>query len=106
NTPSIVMDELRIATSWAEVTPTTLSNEEFNVANFSIYPNPTSTGYVNITSTNADAMSVAVFDVLGKQVINTTINNNRLDVSSLNTGLYVVKISQNNATITKKLIIE
>jgi hypothetical protein len=105
-TPFILFDELRIGTTWDDVTPTTLSNEEFNVANFSIYPNPSSNGFVNITSTNADAMSVTVFDVLGKQVINTTINNNRLDVSSLNTGLYVVKISQNNATITKKLIIE
>jgi hypothetical protein len=105
-TPFILFDELRIGTTWADVTPTALSNEEFNVANFSIYPNPSSNGFVNITSTNADAMSVAVFDVLGKQVINTTINNNRLDVSSLNTGLYVVKISQNNATTTKKLVIK
>jgi hypothetical protein len=84
----------------------TLSVGDATITNFSIYPNPTSTGYVNITSTNADAMSVAVFDVLGKQVINETISNNRLDVSSLNTGLYIVKISQNNATVTKKLVIK
>jgi hypothetical protein len=84
----------------------TLSVNQFETNIFSIYPNPTSTGFVNITSTNVDAMSVAVFDVLGKQVINKTITNNRLDVSSLNAGLYIVKISQNNAIITKKLIIE
>lgn len=84
----------------------TLSVGDATITNFSIYPNPTSTGFVNITSTNADAMSVAVFDVLGKQVINDTISNNRLDVSSLNSGLYIVKISQNNATVTKKLVIK
>lgn len=83
-----------------------LSVNQFETTRFSIYPNPTSTGFVNITSTNADAMSVAVFDVLGKQVINETISNNRLDVSSLNAGLYIVKISQNNATTTKKLVIK
>jgi hypothetical protein len=83
-----------------------LSLENTTLFKFSVYPNPTSTGYVNITSTNNDAMSVAVFDVLGKQVINKTISNNRLDVSSLNSGLYIVKISQNNATTTKKLVIK
>ncbi len=84
----------------------TLSNNDFTITNFNIYPNPTSTGFVNITSTNADAMSVSVFDMLGKQVINKTISNNRLDVSSLNAGMYIVKISQNNATVTKKLVIK
>jgi len=88
------------------VETSTLSNNEVNLTSFNVYPNPTSTGFVNITSTNADAISVAVFDVLGKQVINKTISNNRLDVSSLNSGLYIVKISQNNATVTKKLVIK
>jgi hypothetical protein len=105
-TPFILFDELRVGTTWADVTPTTLSNDDFNITNFKIYPNPTATGFVNISSTNTDAMSVAVFDVLGKQVINETISNNRLDVSSLNSGLYIVKISQNNATVTKKLVIK
>lgn len=105
-TPFITLDELRIGTTWADVTPTTLSNNDFTITNFNIYPNPTSTGFVNITSTNADAMSVSVFDMLGKQVINKTISNNRLDVSSLNAGMYIVKISQNNATVTKKLVIK
>ena len=88
------------------LTDVTLSTPSFETTNFSIYPNPTSTGFINITSTTADAMSVAVFDVLGKQVINETISNNRLNVSSLNAGLYIVKISQNNATTTKKLVIK
>src|SRR5690606_29490555 len=57
----------------------TLSNPELNSVQFSVYPNPTSTGFVNISSSNSENISVAVFDILGKQVINKTISNNRLN---------------------------
>lgn len=105
-TPAITFDELRIATTWAEVTPNTLSTQEFTTDSFKIYPNPTATGFVNITSANSDAISVVVYDILGKQVVNQTLNNDRLNVSSLNAGVYVLKISQNNASVTKKLVIK
>ncbi|WP_298892975.1 T9SS type A sorting domain-containing protein [uncultured Psychroserpens sp.] len=100
------VDELRLGTSWAEVTPTTLSTQDLGADNFKVYPNPTSTGFVNITSNNSDAISVAVYDILGKQVIDTALNNDRLDISALNAGVYILKISQNNASVTKKLVIK
>jgi len=90
----------------ADVAGATLSIEEFSTNGFSVYPNPASTGFVNITSANSDAISVIVYDILGKQVINSALNNNRLNVSTLNTGVYILKISQNNATVTKKLVIK
>ncbi|RCT53861.1 T9SS type A sorting domain-containing protein [Winogradskyella sp. KYW1333] len=80
-------------------------NQAFNI-DFSIYPNPTNTGNVTITSTNNDVMDIQVFDVLGKQVINQRITNNNLNVSSLKSGLYIVKINQNNTSVTKKLVIK
>ncbi|WP_435413072.1 T9SS type A sorting domain-containing protein [Psychroserpens mesophilus] len=105
-TPFVLFDELRIGTSWAEVTPTTLSVNEFTADTFKVYPNPTSLGYVNIASANSAAISVTVFDVLGKQILNETLNNNRLNVSTLNSGVYIMKVTQNNASVTKKLIIK
>ncbi|MCA0131548.1 T9SS type A sorting domain-containing protein [Winogradskyella alexanderae] len=79
--------------------------EEF-IFDFSIYPNPTNTGSVTITSTTSQAIDVQVFDVLGKQVINQRITNNNLNVSNLKSGLYIVRIMQNNASVTKKLVIK
>mgnify|MGYP000002549430 CR=1 FL=1 len=57
-----------------------LSVDQFETNNFSIYPNPTSTGFVTITSNNSEVMSVAVYDILGKQIIvhlNIFFNNPR-----------------------------
>ena len=88
------------------LTDLTLSLSEFDTTSFGLYPNPTSLGYVNITSNNTVEMSVAVFDVLGKQVLNQTVSNNQLNVATLKSGIYIVKISQDNATITKKLVIK
>jgi hypothetical protein len=99
---AILVDNLVISQTFDE---TVLSTSNFDATKFSLYPNPTNTGFVNITSTTADAMNVQVFDILGKQVKNETLVNNRLNVSNLKSGLYMVKITQNNATSTKKLVI-
>lgn len=85
---------------------TTLSVEQFNSVNFSVYPNPTNTGFVNITTTTNAPVNVVVFDILGKEVISKTIQNNTLNVSNLKAGIYILKLNQNEATITKKLVIE
>ncbi len=84
----------------------TLSVNSFERNNFNLYPNPTSLGYVNISSTNSERISVNVFDVLGKQVLNQTVSNNHLNVSTLKSGIYIMKISQNNTTVTKKLVVK
>ncbi|MFC0603149.1 lamin tail domain-containing protein [Winogradskyella pulchriflava] len=84
----------------------TLSTGDFESTKFSIYPNPTNTGFITITSANSDEINVQVFDILGKQIKNETLTNNTLNVSNLKSGVYLVKITQNNASTTKKLVIK
>ncbi|MFD1614489.1 T9SS type A sorting domain-containing protein [Gelatiniphilus marinus] len=106
-TPGIVMDELRIGTTWSSVTPATLSSGETLLTNeFKIYPNPTNKGYVNISSRSNSRMEVSVYDILGKQVVNEKAVDKTLDVSNLNAGVYIIKVSQDEALITKKLVIQ
>lgn len=105
-TPDMTIDELRLGTSWASVTPTTLSTNNFETVVFGMYPNPTSTGKVTITTSNSGNVTANVYDVLGKEVINRAVVNNTLDVSTLNAGLYIVKLTQNGNSVTKKLVIK
>lgn len=90
----------------ATYTNNALSVDTFNKANFNIYPNPTNTGFVNITTKANTAVNVTVYDVLGKQVLNKTLNNNTLDVTSLTTGVYILKLNQNGTSTTKRLVVE
>jgi hypothetical protein len=102
---TVSVDNLIVAQSFGE----TLSTNDFSTPKkFSVYPNPTNTGSVNIvsaSSSNFGNINVAVYDVLGKQVINKTMTSEKLNVSSLNTGVYIMKITQGKATSTKKLVI-
>ena len=85
-------------------TPLSINNYQNNL--FVMYPNPSNTGFVNIKSNQMGAVQAQVFDMLGKQMINTTVVNERLEVSSLNAGIYIVKLTQNDRTTTKKLILQ
>jgi hypothetical protein len=87
---------------------TTLSTNDFNTKSFNVYPNPTNKGSVNIVSSNTSnygKINVAVYDVLGKQIINKVMTSEKLNVSTLNTGVYIMKITQGKAISTKKLVI-
>lgn len=86
----------------------TLSEKDFSFSagSFKIYPNPVSTGIVNIVSAQNGSKTVAVFDILGKQMLRTQLNGTTLDVSQLNNGIYILKIEEDGKTISKKLIVQ
>ncbi|GAB5398764.1 MAG: hypothetical protein Aureis2KO_03490 [Aureisphaera sp.] len=83
---------------------TTLGIEDSNANAFSLYPNPAQ-NEINIVSQLSGEKAVTVFDISGKQVIETTLNSNTLDISQLTSGMYLVKISQEGISSTKKLIV-
>jgi hypothetical protein len=83
----------------------TLSVNQNEVAAFSIFPNPVTNGTVNIKTSNNEAVQVSVFDVLGKQVLAKNVTNQTLNVSNLNAGMYILKLTQNGNSTTKKLVI-
>jgi hypothetical protein len=102
-TGSVEIDNLNISTSFASI----LANNKFEpIAGLKIYPNPVKDGNLYITSDSSEAKTVAVYDILGKQVLNAKTSNNAVNVSTLKGGAYIVKITQDGKTDTRKLIIE
>ena len=84
----------------------TLSNNENKINSFKMHPNPTSLGYINILNKNSAKMEVSVFNLLGKRVIKEDLSNNQLNVSRLKSGVYILKVSQNDASVIRKLVIQ
>jgi hypothetical protein len=109
-TPTIEMDELRIATSWAEVTPKepTASINQNEIEGFAVYPNPVESKTFKLSSASITTKTVQIFNVLGKEVYSTKVNgtNNDIDVASLNAGIYILKVLENGRMASKKLIIK
>ncbi|WP_111308535.1 T9SS type A sorting domain-containing protein [Confluentibacter sediminis] len=79
-----------------------------NIEGLSIYPNPVTEGrtYINITTKKNFSKNIEIYNVLGKQVYSTVLTGKELNISSLNTGVYILKITENNISETRKLVIK
>lgn len=86
-----------------------LTIKDFIFEDFRLYPNPSS-DYVNIEFNELfESISVQVFDVLGKKVIQQEkrgLSTIKLNVSHLKSGIYLVNIDIGLVNKTVKLIIE
>jgi hypothetical protein len=76
------------------------------VEGLSIYPNPTNSDRLFIVSKAGLDKEVTIFDVLGKKVLQTELSGKELNISSLTPGVYIIKIREEEATATRKLIIK
>jgi hypothetical protein len=88
-----------------------LGNDYFQNSNsFKIYPNPTN-GLINININNyVGELQIKVYDLNGRQVYNQNVNNfnntNTVDLESLSTGIYVLKLQGKNLNHSEKIIKE
>ena len=83
----------------------TLGVEDNQIDDLRIYPNPVSDNYVTIVTSLSGDKFVELFDVNGRKVLETTINGNTLDVSSINSGFYMLKVTMNGQSNVSKLIV-
>lgn len=88
----------------------TLSNQNFELQNIVLYPNP-SKGIFNIALGTIEPSTIDVYDVTGKIVWSRkdfTVSNSEvvLDLSPVAQGIYFVKISANNQSTVKRIIKE
>ncbi|WP_264565708.1 T9SS type A sorting domain-containing protein [Flavobacterium sp. N3904] len=79
--------------------------ENTSIEGLNLYPNPVTTGKVYISSKNDLEKEIIIFDVLGKKVLQTIIYTKELNVSNLSPGVYIIKITEENATSSRKLIV-
>lgn len=82
-----------------------LANNKFSIAGLKIYPNPVVNGALTITSNSDETKFVTIYNMLGKQVLETMVSNQPINVSNLSRGVYVLKIIEEEKIATKKLII-
>lgn len=84
----------------------TASIDNLDSNSFIMYPNPAS-HLLNVTSRNQAITSISIVDINGRQVIQSTykdVLNTQVDISNLNTGIYLINLSTAQGTVTKKLV--
>lgn len=82
----------------------TLSVSDFEAANIKMFPNPASTFFTLEAPQNVE--KVIVHNLLGQEVINLTPNNqlSTVDISALETGIYIVKVSIEGRISSSRLV--
>ena len=91
---------------YIEVT-NTVGIQDFSLNNnfINIYPNPT-TDLISIENKGNEKSILSIYNTTGELVLENQLTNekNIVDVSSLSTGMYIVKIFSVHGTIQKKLL--
>lgn len=85
---------------------TTLSTNTFdlNLNSIVLTPNPTNGLFSISNSSNFIIDAIEIIDFSGKKIINQRSNNKEIDLSSFESGIYILKLYSGNATIQKKII--
>lgn len=76
------------------------------IKGFNLYPNPVTNGKLFINTLINSEKKIQIFDVLGKQVLFTNLKGREINVSKLNSGVYIIKIIEEGKTATRKLVIK
>lgn len=106
SSPKVEIDEIRVGATWADVTPQAMAATNLSeIAGLNVYPNPVTNGILFINSNASSNKNVAIFDLLGKKVLQT-ITTNEVNVSNLKSGVYFVKITEDGKSATRKLVIQ
>lgn len=93
-------------------TTITLDNETFELNDFALYPNPNKGEFnLQFNSNSGLEINFAVYDISGKLIHTKTYDatarfEKNIVLNNVSTGLYIMKVTDGDNTITKKLIIE
>lgn len=82
-----------------------LDNPKLDKNQFQVYPVP-ATNILNIKSTRS-IRQITIFNLQGQQLLIQNKNTQKINISNLNNGIYILKIqTKNGLSITKKIIVK
>jgi hypothetical protein len=89
---------------------TTGVDETLNEKSVKLYPNPNKGSFTIETDNELMMNAINVFDITGKKVFSDVLQKknrmHQLNVSSVETGIYIVQIETEKGSICKKMIVE
>jgi hypothetical protein len=80
------------------------SIDENLLNNVSLFPNPVTNELRINTNLDLDNSIISIFDIQGKKVYNSEFDTNTLNIGYLSTGVYVLRIFQNDKQVNLKFI--
>lgn len=81
--------------------------DPFDQTEYTIYPNPAQDILnINIKDNSTNQYRVTIFDIYGKTYLDRSLDESYIDISTINNGVYFIRITDNQrVSTTKKFII-
>ncbi len=80
---------------------------ENQIDGLSVYPNPVADKVIYVSSANGAEKQIIIYNILGKVVYNTNVNNNEaINIGQLKAGMYMMKIIENNKVALQKILVK
>ena len=76
------------------------------IAGFKLYPNPATADVVYVITDKNNLKDVRVYDVFGELVLTDRLSTKAMNISKLSPGVYVVQVTENGKSITRKLVVK
>ncbi len=78
-----------------------------NIANFSVYPNPTK-GELNFKGVFSSDAQARLIDHTGREILGafSLINGSKIDLSAVNKGMYIIEITNNGIKTSQNIVVE
>jgi hypothetical protein len=95
-----------IVGKWIDLPASISENKAIDSEKFSVYPNPSS-GKFKINSKNNEEFLVKLYDLSGRELIETESQEKEVDLNGFNFGIYLLKIESKqsgNTSVTKIII--
>jgi hypothetical protein len=81
-----------------------LNVDDVSFTSISVYPNPSDLGIFYINNDVLGEKRIDVYNILGKKITTIKTNGNLIDLSSVNEGVYILKIQIDNKIFVKKVV--
>lgn len=82
------------------------SQEATSIEGLNIYPNPVTQGKVYITTAANDNKDIVIYDLFGNVQFTAKMRGEELNIFNVEAGIYVIRITEQNKTATRKLIVK
>lgn len=98
--------------AWALDFGCTASTTNFDALNFKVYPNPNKGNFtLEFDSTSTDDIKVEVYDIRGRKIFAQNYQNTgsfaqQINLTDVQTGIYIMNVSDGKQTQTRKIVVE
>jgi hypothetical protein len=94
------------------ITTTVLATDNFELADFSLYPNPNNGNFnIKFNSDSSNDINIAVHDIQGRLILEKKFNNTGLfsqsiELNNTQAGIYLVTIQDGDKKVVRRIVVQ